>query len=517
MRGHATLTTLLMVLVSLGAGTVPARAQEPDTGGLADLFPSPPGLESRVGFWLAVYTRYTTRQAILHDAEHPDVVYGILNLRGVPDGGVTEYPEDDVDRMDEARDRVSRVLAWLAHFRGDPASLTREERQILEAAARLPGRRPLAGAADRVRSQRGQADRFRLGLSRSGRYVEVFRRIAAEEGVPGELALLPHVESSFAAGAVSSAGAAGMWQFMPGTARRYLAIDGSRDERLDPWMSARAAFRLLRENHDALGSWPLAITAYNHGQAGMARARKRFGDDLVAIIDGYDARTFGFASKNFYAEFLATLRIADCPDVWFGTFRQQPEIRFELFALPDFTRIPALCVTLALPLDELRSLNPALRSAVWSGDRLAPRGYELRVPEGYGEMLHRDWASLPGSFRYERAVDTVWHVVRSGENLSRIARKYGTSVARLVALNGMGRRRTIFPKQRLKIRQAEQWTEVPGAGQRRHVVRKGETLTAIGLRYGVAVKDLVHSNGLTDPSRVRIGQVLVIPQVAGTP
>ena len=152
-----------------------------------------------------------------------------------------------------------------------------------------------------------------------------------------------------------------------------------------------------------------------------------------------------------------------------------------------------------------------LLPAVWAGRLLAPRGYDLRVPPGYGDVLKRDWTHLAGDFRFDRAVNTAWHVVRRGENLSLIANRYGTSVSRLVALNGLGRRRTIYPKQRLKIRQAEQWTPIGRADATRHVVRSGETLTAIGRRYGVAVRELVRTNGLEDPSRVLAGQVLVIP------
>ena len=504
---------LLVAMAGVSGPGLPRAPSEPGAA-VENLFPVPPGLEPRVDFWLAIYTRYSSRQAILHDADFPEVIYGILELGGVSGGAFTELPEEDRARMDEARDRVAAVLAQLAHFRGDPAELTPEERQIWDAAAHLPGRKLLGPAAERVRSQVGQADNFRDGLARSGRYLEAFRRIAAEEGVPGELVYLPHVESSFQVLARSSAGAAGMWQFMPGTARLFLEIDGSRDERLDPWMSARAAFRLLRGSQEALGSWPLAITAYNHGQAGMARARRRHGDDLVTIIDKYNARSFGFASKNFYAEFMAVLRIVGRPRTWFGPLQPDAPVLFERFDLPDFTLLPELAAALRLDLDDLRPLNPALRSAVWTGRQLAPRGYELRVPEGYARRLRLSWKDLPGSFRYESDVETAWHVVRKGENLSIIARRYGISVSRLISLNRMGRRRTIYPDQRLKIRQTEHWTPIPGAGVRRHVVRKGETLEEIGRRYGISVTELARTNGLLDPSRVLAGQVLVIP---GTP
>ena len=90
-------------------------------------------------------------------------------------------------------------------------------------------------------------------------------------GLPTELAALPHVESSFNTYAYSKVGAAGMWQFMRGTGRRFLRIDAAVDERLDPYRSTEAAASFLEQNYIVLGSWPLALTAYNHGAGGMKR------------------------------------------------------------------------------------------------------------------------------------------------------------------------------------------------------------------------------------------------------
>ena len=98
------------------------------------------------------------------------------------------------------------------------------------------------------------------------------RAVFRDQGMPDDLALLPHVESSFNVRAYSKYGAAGVWQFMRGTGRRFMKVDYVVDESLDPITATRAAARLLRENYAILGTWPLALTAYNHGAAGMARA-----------------------------------------------------------------------------------------------------------------------------------------------------------------------------------------------------------------------------------------------------
>jgi LysM repeat protein len=109
-----------------------------------------------------------------------------------------------------------------------------------------------------------------------------------------------------------------MWQFTRSTGRQYLRINNKVDERLDPLKATQAAGRLLRDNFDALGSWPLAITAYNHGRPGMLRAQREVGSDLVDIINEYKGPVFGYASMNFYSEFLAAVEVYDAYPGYFG-------------------------------------------------------------------------------------------------------------------------------------------------------------------------------------------------------
>ena len=135
--------------------------------------------------------------------------------------------------------------------------------------------------------------------------------------------MLPHVESSFNPRAYSKVGAAGLWQFMRSTGRRYMRIDGAVDDRLDPFRSTEAAAQLLAYNYRVLGTWPLALTAYNHGTAGMRRAKETLGtDDIVRIVRNYTSRTFGFASRNFYVSFLAALEIDRNPEKYFGSLQK---------------------------------------------------------------------------------------------------------------------------------------------------------------------------------------------------
>jgi membrane-bound lytic murein transglycosylase D len=267
-------------------------------------FPSD-GLESRVEFWKKVYTQYGEREVIIHDRIHVNLIY-------------------DVAADDDVRSRVATVQRALKEIRDNletPESLSPIGKQVRDAI--LSNSVPLTPAVldelrDNVHTQRGIKERFRDGVIRSGRYVDAFRETFAKEGVPEEIALLPLVESSFENRSLSKVGAAGIWQFTRGTGRLYMKVTRKLDERLDPSKATAAAARLLRGNYDALGSWPVAITAYNHGRGGMMRAKNTIGPDITSIIKEYRGPLFGYASMNFYSEFLAAVDVYRNYEEYFG-------------------------------------------------------------------------------------------------------------------------------------------------------------------------------------------------------
>ncbi len=270
----------------------------------AEPFPVPPQLRSAVYFWRDIFTRHGSDRVVLHDRENMDVVWRVVEL-----------PKDEHGVVDERQVRttvrraVEEVKRELQRLEKDPVAKTHEDRVLLALAGGDKSR--FEGAAERLRTQRGVADHFQAGLVRAQQWVSDVRNILKREHVPEEIAVLPFVESMYNPLARSSAGAAGLWQLMPGTARSLgLHVSRSNDQRLDVQQATRAAARVLRQNYRMLGSWPLAITAYNHGPYGVQRAVQTVGStDLVQLIEGYEKSTWGFSSKNFYAEFLAALSI----------------------------------------------------------------------------------------------------------------------------------------------------------------------------------------------------------------
>jgi membrane-bound lytic murein transglycosylase D len=264
------------------------------------------GLEDRIDFWKKVYTQYGENDVIIHDRIRVNLIYDVA-VRG------------------EHRSRVQLVEAALDEIRENlatPENLSTTATQIREAitAEGVPlTSASLADLRSNVHTQTGIKERFRDGIIRSGRYLDAFQEIFGQAGVPTEIALLPLVESSFENRALSSAGAAGIWQFTRGTGRLYMTVTRRVDERLNPEKATRAAVRLLRDNYKALGNWPLAITAYNHGRGGMLRAQSETGtSEITKIIDEYRGRLFGYASMNFYAEFLAAVEVYNTYPQYFG-------------------------------------------------------------------------------------------------------------------------------------------------------------------------------------------------------
>src|SRR6202012_5211093 len=184
--------------------------------------------------------------------------------------------------VEASRTRYEAALRRIAAANG--GALSEDDQRILDMWGTQGTPSRLLQAIDDIRFQLGQADRFKAGLIRSGAWETHIAETLANLGLPAELAVLPHVESSFNPSAYSKVGAAGLWQFMRSTGRRYMRIDSAVDDRLDPFRSTEAAAQLLAYNYRILGTWPLALTAYNHGAAGVRHAKETLGtDDIVKI------------------------------------------------------------------------------------------------------------------------------------------------------------------------------------------------------------------------------------------
>src|SRR5476649_1706525 len=224
---------------------------------------------------------------------------------------------------------------------------------------------------------------------------------------------------------------------MPGTARRYMRVDSLVDQRLDPYSATEAAANLMLYNYRLLGTWPLTVTAYNHGPGGLRRAQDELGtSDIAVIVKRYQGATFGFASRNFYVSFLAALEVDRNAEKYFGPLTHLPDTESTPVELPDYVAVDGLAKAFKVDMGALRVLNPALRPPIWSGSRLVPRGYKFRLP---GAPLQAEiaasWARLPSSQRSLSQRNDGSHRLRRGETLAGVAAASGVSMARLLAAN----------------------------------------------------------------------------------
>lgn len=476
-------------------------------------FSVPVGLETQVDFWKAIYSKYTTRQVVIHDDKDLSIIYSVVELG---DNKSNRYRRAQVRKEISKYQTILRKLARRNNF----SNLSYEEDRV----ARMV-KKDFYQASKRIRDQLGQADRFEDGIRRAGRYMPEIKEIFKEMEVPVELSALPHVESSFQVHAYSSAGAAGVWQFTRSTGRRFMTINYEVDERKDPILAAYAAAKLLKHNFETIESWPLAITAYNHGLRGMMRAKKKHGDDIVKIVNHHKSRTFGFASRNFYAEFLAALEVSNNPDLYFPNHVKEKPVTYSTVQLRDYVNIATLEKFLGMDREEIAFYNPALRRPVIIGKKHIPKHFVLKAPAERYPNLAGLYETIPVAMKHTEQLRSRWYKVRWGDTLISIANRLGTTVHKLKELNVIGHRNRIYRGQVLEI---PDWnhgqvkvTEVKTNWDQyefkvgetfKYRVQRRDTLTRIARRHGVHVGVLAKINNLTDPHSLRIGQVVKVPK-----
>jgi membrane-bound lytic murein transglycosylase D len=485
-------------LLTAALFAAPAGAGEP--------FDRPAELEPDIAFWRNVFASIDSSQAYLHDSRHLNVVYETV---AIPAGA------SDRDRRRIADQRRDYYRAQLKKLATTPAADRTPE--LARIAALWPAATAAAeftAAAQRIRFQQGLADRFRAGLQRAGAWQPYIKAQLEAQGVPVGLAALPHVESSFNPEARSHVGAAGLWQFTRGTGQRFMTIDNVVDERRDPFRSSESAAQLLAYNYSILQSWPLAITAYNHGVGGMRRAVKQLGTtDIAAINRRYKGRTFGFASRNFYVAFLAAHEVEQNAAEYFGTVPRNAPEEPRYLQLTRYVPAREIAAAAGTSLAELRSSNPALLAPVWDGTKHVPRNYRVRLPASITASADDIAARIPRGVMFAAQTPDQYHKVQRGESLSVIAARYSASVSELVALNGLQSRHRIRVGQVLRLPYAGV-AIAPGSDT--YKVQAGDSLSRIAQRAGVSQAQLLALNNLSSPDRIFVGQQLYL-RAAATP
>jgi membrane-bound lytic murein transglycosylase D len=396
---------LLTLLISYLA-FLPTQATAQRIPAASNPFPVPLGLEPAIEFWKKVFTEYSLSQLIFFDPLDMNKIYEVLEVG--EDSRSNQY-------IDGERSRIAAANGV---------------------------------DIERVKAQRGVRERTAEGLKRAGRYLAQMQQVFIDRGLPPELSFLPVVESSYDMSARSFVGAVGIWQFMPATGRNYMRVDRLIDERRDPLESTRAAAAYLDQAYGSLGSWPLAITSYNYGQAGMARAVAEIGSsNLVDLIQRYNHPYWGFAPKQFYAEFLAAVEIGKNFTQYFPGIEQDAPRRIQEVTLAAHTTLGTAVSTTGLSQEEFLEWNPALSAQV----RVLPAGYRVKLPadrsvEPIVEVARINYqepapitrqVALAQPQRQPAKAQVIHHRVQRGETLIQIAQRYGASVQRILQVNGI--------------------------------------------------------------------------------
>ncbi len=432
-------------------------------------FPSEPGGASPVASdpLLRVRSQLTRAQELAQSGHQPEALSAIqIGLAAL-------------DSLSPARPGVAPLRE---DFQKVLASVTRrdEHRDAIGFGASAPqpdddSRPPLLAPVSFERNERVEKwltyytgrgrERFQVWLDRSGPYMDLFTRHLRSEGVPEELANLVFVESGFNMHAKSVARAVGPWQFIRGTAKIFgLEMTPYKDERRDPEASTRAAARYLRKLYTMFdGSWPLALAAYNSGEGTVLRAiRRQKTNDFWSLKLPRETR-------DYVPQFLAAMEIASHPDRYGFRAPENSPWQYDRVTVSGPVDLQLISTLTEVPLDELRRLNP---SFVRHRAPAAKEGTALRVPHGVGEdvqaILESGYQPKPlskselrqatqahrleiKSPRYRtRRANT--HVVRRGETLSEIGRRYGVSATRLATINSLPNVGSVRAGQRIRIR-----------------------------------------------------------------
>ena len=407
-----------------------------------ETFPCPEELKPRVEFWIRIFAEFERHEKVLHDARYPWIIYEVIDVEDLEPKVAAEVVDERIDYYRNMLDRMALK---------DPAGFTAPEQRVATLLAAIDDDARYTRAGERLRTQSGVRTSMAHSIERSGKYLPRIRETLEYYGVPAEIGYLPHVESSFQPDIRSHAGALGLWQFTSDTGRRFLTITNDLDERLDPFAASVAAARFLRDNASKLGSWPLAVVSYNHGLAGVMRAKERLGTAEVAkVLHEYDGPRFGFASQNFYCEFLAVVEIAGTVERYFPDVTPESPLFVIDFPLDQYVQLGVLCDAFGIARSELLELNPALGESYARDSRHIPRGYVMHLPEALTDPAPL-YVAIPEAQRPDREPTPRGHQVRQGDTLSKIAHRYRVPLADLRTLNGLGASDYIYPGQVLVL------------------------------------------------------------------
>lgn len=359
-------------------------------------------------------------------------------------------------------------------------------------------------------TKHGEKKFFIKAYQRSGKYRPLILPMLKAAGIPVELSWLPLIESGFKVNALSKARALGLWQFIPSTGYKFgLNRDTYIDERIDPIKSTRAAIAYLKELHQIFGDWSTVLAAYNCGEGQVLKVIRtqniNYLDNFWDLYERLPRET-----ARYVPRFMAALHIINNPKKYgLDAVSVDKPLQFENVMVSKQVHLKDIAKAINVPEQELCELNPELRY------KILPHGnYPLRIPKGKANILLASLDDIPISYPPRPAY--VYHRIRHGESLSTIARRYHSSVRKIMWANNLRRSSYIVAGKKLRIPLRRMTSYTPSKYNKNntnlpstHVVHSGDSLWIIAKRYGTTTKKIRELNNLST-TRLHIGQVLKI-------
>ena len=365
-------------------------------------FPTDPFVRRQVRFWEAIFQKYKSNSVVIHDVDDPLAMVDVIDFDRyiTNDGKVTSIEDSDqTELVKKYIDRYNIGVERFTKLKDGALKFGAIEQRLFEVYSREPQMlAKLYAGSIRFRGQGGLADTFIAAANRAQDYLPYMEETFKKYGLPITLTRLPFVESMFNLNAKSKVGASGLWQFMPETAREYMYVGQLVDERNNPFKATHGAAQLFMTNYKELGAWPLAVTAYNHGRGGMSRAMKELRTaQLGTIITTYKSPSFGFASKNFYAEFLAAARTYEYIKSNGMLANKKRPTPIDVLTLTKPMSVQEISRVTGMAAEMIAKHNPCLTNVALSRgiNTPLPRQYELRLPRPESALVRKRLAMGP--------------------------------------------------------------------------------------------------------------------------
>ncbi|MDP2207228.1 MAG: LysM peptidoglycan-binding domain-containing protein [Bacteroidota bacterium] len=343
-------------------------------------------------------------------------------------------------------------------------------------------------------------------VKRSGKYFPMMKRIFREENVPEELIYLSMIESGLNPVARSWAKAVGIWQFIKGTGKLY-GLEGNwwYEDRRNVEKATRAAAQHLRDLYNDFGDWHLAIASYNSGPGRVRSAMRRSGTSVFWFL----RKNLPLETRNYVPQYIAAAVIAMNPEKFGISVERDLELIYDVVKIDQCVDLRVLAECASTDVDILQELNPELLQLC------TPPGYsefELKIPKGSIEGFNEKFAQLPD----EKKRDWAVHLIKKGETIGKIAKKYGISSYVIAEANNISVKKKLSSGQSLLIpvslkmnllaskdeapakkqKSVKRKVDARGKTKITYKVKSGDTLSELAERFDVRISDLRNWNDI---------------------